>query len=175
MPEPLSIATGVISLVFNCIKGLEIAKIYVDKYSKADLKLISLSTSCEALHEALRQISDLISSQNGQKVLQIEDTGGLESLERFEKVFGNCSIVFAILHERVKPLLEPTFQANNTVAKRSRVAAVWNDSNIDAFIALVRDLTPAVQLLFAAFTAYVLLPAFAFRSNTDRKAQEVHF
>jgi hypothetical protein len=175
MPEPLSIATGVISIVFNCIKGLEVAKIYVDKYSKADLKLLSLSTSCEALHEALRQITDLISSQSLQAILKNENAGGLESLERFEKVFGSCSIVFGILNDRVKPFLSPTFHADNTVAKRSRVAAVWNDSIIETLIGSVRDLTPAVQLLFSAFTAYVSpLPLYV-RSKSNQEYRKSIF
>jgi hypothetical protein len=64
----------------------------------------------------------------------------------------------------------PTFQADNTIAKRSKVAAVWNESNIDALIALVRDLTPAVHLLFTAFTACV-----TFSSSGDlKRANELH-
>jgi hypothetical protein len=150
MIEPLSIATGVISIVFNCIKGLEIAKQYIDKYNAAELKILELTTECKTLHVALIKIQDLFASGKFPS-LQTESESTTSAVGTFEEVFGTCQWVFSILNERLKPLLSPSFKQDNKMARKSKIAAVWNNSDIDQLMSLIRGLIPAVQLLLTAF------------------------
>lgn len=168
MADPLTITSGVLRIVLSCIKGIQIAKEYVDKYNNAELKLIALSVNCEAVHEALTQIRDLFLSDNIQPMLRNRDASSQESFETLERVIGNCSVVFAVLHQRLEPLLLPTFNKENAVSKKSKIAAVWNDSSIDFLVDLSKGLTPAVQLLFTAFQACVFLP------QAPTKAKRLH-
>ena len=153
MPEPVAIAASVISIVASSIKGLEIAASYVTKYSLADLKILVLLSSCKALHEALVQISALLSDETLHSTLRGTTTESQASFQRFEHVFGSCLITFNILHEKLLPLLSPTFRTEGTIAKRSKLAAVWNDTSLTMLNDLVKNEMGAVQLLFTAFTA----------------------
>ncbi|KAF1932007.1 uncharacterized protein M421DRAFT_282450 [Didymella exigua CBS 183.55] len=153
MPEPVSIAAAVVSIVASSIKGLEIAVSYASKFNLADVKILVLRGSCKALQEALIRISNLLSTESLHFVLQGTSDESQASFQRFEDIFGSCSITFNILHEKLLPLLSPTFNAEGTVAKRSKVAAVWNDSTLMVMNDLVRTEMEAVQLLFAALTA----------------------
>jgi len=150
MPEPLTIATGVISIVFNCIKGLEIAKEYVNKYNTADLKIYQLATETKVLHLALTEIQDLF-ARNRIPPYQAQDGSARDAMATFEAVFGSCNYVFSLLNERLQPLLVTQLNQDNTMAGKSRIAALWNNANIEQFVDSIRGLIPAVQLLLTAF------------------------
>jgi hypothetical protein len=151
MPEPLTIATGVVSIVANCIKGLEIAKDYIDRYNSAELKIVVLATQCETIRQALLEVQNLLTSNKFPRTSSEDGDSENDLISRFNGVFGNCSIAFSILYERVKPLLSPSLREDNRMKVKSKIAAIWNNSDIDRLIDLIHKLVPAVHVLITAF------------------------
>lgn len=154
MPEPLSIATGVVSLVFSCMRSLDVAKSYITKY---ELKILQLRAETSALHLALEKIRDLFVA-NSFSLSPSWDASGVFALHMFENIFGQCHLTFSILKAGLNPLLSITYGDNNTATSKSKILAVWKSGDIDLLISLLQGLTPAVQLILTAFQTFVIGP-----------------
>lgn len=153
MPEPLTIATAVIGIVASSIKGLDIALKYATTYKTAGLRIHVLLTNCKALEQALQQIRNLLSDETLQHIFQGTTDESRASFRQFEDVFGCCEIIFKVLQEKLSPLLSAKFETEGDLAKRSKLAAVWNDSSLSMMSGLVRDGAQAVHILFDGFKA----------------------
>jgi hypothetical protein len=150
MPDPLSIAVSVISVVSSCIKGLQTTTQYVNKYNLAELKLLALNMECLTLRSALCEVQHLLSSPTLSQ-LQVPTEHSQHAKATFESLFGQCSLTFAILDQRLQLLLTPTLREDNRPDIKSKIAAVWNDSEIDQLRNLIHGLAQGVQLLLTAF------------------------
>lgn len=66
--DPLSITTGVLTLVTRSIGAVQICQTYVAKYQLGGLSIAAVRTECASIRIALLQIQNLISLNSGKQV-----------------------------------------------------------------------------------------------------------
>lgn len=153
MSDPLSITTGVITLVASSIKSVQAIQTWYGKYKIADLSLASTRTECAAIRVALLQIQELLVQNNSKSKKGESDSFIVHALEEYEGVLGSCSITFSVLNERLTELNQEKVDKNNEGTFKSKLKLVWNDAEMDVLRQNIRGQAAAINLLLSAFQA----------------------
>ena len=150
--DPLSITTGVLTLVVRGISAVQSCQNYVTKYKIADLSIASVRTECSSIRIALLQIQRLISQDPHRPA---EDRFEEYLLEEYQAVLGACSLTFSILHERLTALGVDGLNQRNGSDFGSKLRYMWNESQMEMVRQNIRGQAIAISLLLTAFQSYV--------------------
>jgi len=150
MPEPLSIATGVVSIVSSSIKGIQTLNGYASTYANADLDIAALLNECSTVRLALLQIQDQRLKSRLWSQIDSDDAYSAAIIEDYDNVLGSCQLVFSLLQERLKKF---NLEALNKVDKAtawSKVKYTWKEQGIEKLQSNIHGLVGGLNLLLTA-------------------------
>ena len=152
MPDPLSIATGVLSIVGNSIKAIQTIDGYASKYANADVDIAALRNECATVRLALLQIQ-LVQSRPR---VETRTNGAIsaEIREDYDNVLGSCATIFSVLHERLKSFNLQALQKVNKATAGAKLKYTWNEQQIEILRTNIRGLVSALSLLLTALQRY---------------------
>lgn len=144
--DPISITTGVLAMVGNSIKLLDLVHTYSSEFQRAELNVRLLSTECKTLQLALVEIDNLCANQN--------EASGVNSSMRL--VLADCEEQFKILLEKLQPFTQLVGSARpNEMNIRARISATWKRQDIDTYRQCIQRQAELVNLLLATLQQYV--------------------
>ena len=146
--DPLSITTGVLTIVVRTIGVIQSCSNYASKYNISDLAIASIRTECSSIRVALLQIQNVVSRDPNRSAKE-----RFESclLIEYEAVLGACSQTFSILNTRLGQIGLDRLNDQNESAFGSKLRHMWKESQIDTLRDNVRGLAIAINLLVNAF------------------------
>jgi hypothetical protein len=151
--DPLSITTGVLSLVGTGIKAIQTFQTVAAKYSLADLTIVSIRTECTSIRLALSQIQGIIAREPSLRDATTPDESGDEMWEEYRVALDACSITFNILSDRLSNLKMDEVDEYNATTAKSRIKAVMNSEEMGCLVQNIRGQALALALLLQVFQA----------------------
>ena len=146
--DPISITTGVLALVGNSIKLLDIVHTYSSEFQRAELNIRLLSTECKTLQHALIEIDKLCSNK--------DEANNANPSMRI--VLGDCEEQFKIILEKLQPFMQHATVGSSPpdlMSIRARISATWNRQDIDSYRQCIQRQAGLVNLLLNALQLYV--------------------
>jgi len=129
--DPLSITTGVLTIVIRTIGVIQSCSDYASKYSISDLAIASMRTECSSIRVALLQIQNLVSREPNRSP---EERFESYLLIEYEAVLGACSQTFSILNTRLAQIGLDRLNDQNEAAFSSKLRYMWKESQIDTLL-----------------------------------------
>lgn len=148
MADPLSIATGVASLVTSFSRAATGCHGLVSKYKGAPMVLSSVSLECKTLCMALNHISFIV-NQDYEALESYIATNPLLA-EDFDTVIEGCSLAFCIPDEALQKLLKGDGGETQMVDWKVRFRYPWNEDEMKMILEQLHGLQGAVNLVLNA-------------------------
>ena len=134
-------------MVGVALKGIHVINQYCEKYSRAAITIASMTAQCSCVEFALIQVQDVI-IQNPQSALRFQADSALG--KHFSSVFGACQLVFSILNQKLKELVNARLNAHGSVAVKDKLKQVWNDQEMKDLLRNIESQASAINLLLGA-------------------------
>ncbi|PVH84828.1 L domain-like protein [Cadophora sp. DSE1049] len=150
MPDPLSIAVGVASLVATAARLLHTVNTYRAQYSLQDLCALSIKLQCDCILVALAQIqSALLSNEQVAARLMCEDSF---SGPRLKSVLGACEVTFAVVVGRLTKLTKGIESASGggLFSRRDKLERMWKECEIAELSENISRISDGLNLLLTA-------------------------
>jgi hypothetical protein len=145
--DPLSIATGVASLVLSTTKVVKQCNDFRSKYKIATLPAIA--TECHTICIALSQIEALFDRDPNGTSARLNSKAHLRLV--FENALTGCAIVVSIIDDEVEKLMKSTQDdVSGQPSRMARVKYVWNEDTMKELLQQARGQQTAIQTLLAA-------------------------
>lgn len=152
--DPLTVTTGLVSLVAQCIKIGQSVQSYCSKYKLANLSIAATLSECSAIRIALLQIQSILLTRNEfRSTPSTSGSGSLLAVQELEVVLGASSLAFGILNERLSELIKVKTDRNHKATFKTKLTAVWNDEEVKQLRSNIQGQAIAINLLLAAFQA----------------------
>ncbi|KAL6722248.1 Transmembrane osmosensor [Lecanora helva] len=148
MPDPLSITSGVVSLVVSTIRALQKYNDLRVRYESFDLSILSAKTQCDCILTALNKIQDTLLSRPS--LAQRWTLGEQLAGRNLQSIMGACELTFGLIQEKLKDLLSENVDKYGLATRRARITSVWKESDISMALSQISSLTPALNLLLTA-------------------------
>jgi hypothetical protein len=149
--DPLSITTGVLTLVTRSIGAIQTCQTYATKYKLADLSIASVRTECAAIRVALLQTQNLIPRKQSKDGKQVPQQFEQYVLEEYEAVLSACSLTFSLLNERLESMGLNGLNARNESDAASKLRYMWNEATMETIVQNITRQATAINLLLMAF------------------------
>lgn len=150
--DPLSITTGVLSVVGQSIKLFQTINGYVNKYKIAELSIASTRITCSTIQLALLKLQDLLIQNQSTAQTDSEDSFAF-AIQEYEGVLSACSVAFSLLNQRLTELNIEDLNKHSKSTFTSKFRAVWNDDEMRMVREHVQNQAVAISLLLATFQA----------------------
>jgi hypothetical protein len=139
--DPLSIATGVASLVTVCVKSIRSLKAIANTYKSASPTILAISSECSVISAALSQIQNLFLRNPDSLKLQL----GLQSQlhAAIETALTGCSVTLATLDDEIQTV---TGESSRLV----RLKYMWNEDIMKELLQNLRGQHGGLNLLLTA-------------------------
>ncbi|KUJ13871.1 uncharacterized protein LY89DRAFT_736867 [Mollisia scopiformis] len=164
--DPLSITTGVLTLVTRSIGAVQTCQTYATKYKLADLSIAAVRTECASIKVALLQIQKLISAHNGKASGQQFEQF---VLEEYEAVLSACSLTFALLNERLDGLGLNGQNERHGSDAISKINSVWKETTMESIRQNIRGQAIAITLLLTAFQSETTAKTYEIMKSQEVK------
>jgi hypothetical protein len=147
--DPLSIATGVASLVLSTTKVVKQCNDFRSKYKIASITLPAIATECHTICIALSQIEALFDRDPNGTSARLNSKAHLRLV--FENALTGCAIVVSIIDDEVEKLMKSAQDdVSGQPSRMARVKYVWNEDTMKELLQQARGQQTAIQTLLAA-------------------------
>lgn len=109
---------------------------------------------CSCVEFALLQVQDVV-MHNAQSAYLLRSNSTL--MGHFSTVFGTCQLVFSILNQRLKGLVDDKVSQRGEMSTMTKLKYVWNDQEMKDLLRNLESQASAMNLLLSALQMYVLL------------------
>jgi hypothetical protein len=134
-------------LVGTTLKGIQTINTYRDLYSRSAITIASMTAQCSCVEFALLQVQETIVN-NPQSIYRLRSDSALA--RHFSSVFGACQLVFSILDQRLKALLDNGSNQYGELGTMKKIKQVWNDQEMKDLLRNIESQASAINLLLGA-------------------------
>jgi hypothetical protein len=145
MCEPLSIITGVASLVAVCVKISQSLTTLKGKYYFADLSITSLVVECSNTGLGLSQLQSALQSRP-----DILDTQGYsrdDVVNNFNMAIWGVAAVFSLLDAELKRLESGSMETSTWMGFRKKSRYLWNEDRLKELAQQIREQRSSISFL----------------------------
>jgi hypothetical protein len=120
---------------------------YRDLYSRAAITIASMTAQCSCVEFALLQVQEVV-IHNPQSAYRLRSDSALAN--HFSSVFGACELVFSILNQRLRELVDCRVDQHGAVGPMAKIKQVWNDQAMKDLLRNIESQASATNLLLGA-------------------------
>jgi hypothetical protein len=106
-----------------------------------------MTAQCSCVEFALLQVQETIVN-NPQSIYRLRSDSALA--RHFSSVFGACQLVFSILDQRLKALLDNGSNQYGELGTMKKIKQVWNDQEMKDLLRNIESQASAINLLLGA-------------------------
>lgn len=129
------------------LKGIQAIDRYCDLFSRAAITIASMTAQCSCVEFALLQVQEVV-LRNPQSAYRLQSDSTIAN--HFSSVFGACEIVFSVLNQNLKELVDTGRDNHGAMGKRARIKQVWRDQEMKDLVRNIESQASAINLLLGA-------------------------
>jgi hypothetical protein len=113
-----------------------------------------MTAQCSCVEFALLQVQEAV-LHNPQSADRLRSDSALS--RHFSSVFGACQLVFSILDQRLRDLVDTGVDRFGSVGTVAKLKQVWNDREMKDLLRNIESQASAINLLLGALQMQVLI------------------